>query len=631
QLINASITANLIEKISIDSLKLETLSVNHRSDAADAFLLRGILILKFSPEQHFSLYKSLDLFFSLTETKVHTSNSLDFMHDRLVSISKETNNIELLLKLFSSSNQNLLDKYGNQLLKFLERQKSLITLENLVLDRSEISGYNLIVGTEKLTELEERISDLKNQILIANKKTSSVSYSELQLELIKTECDLQIFKNNFYRNKVNLNKSIIPIAKLRSILNGNSILLHYYAGWNCNYILSMSHSEIKLFKLQILQDSVLQQFRNSLDPATANSFAEENYQNYVQSAYAIYKSQLKPVLDKFPGTKKIYVIPDGQLHHIPFEALISELPTDSTVNYKKLKYLINDYTFSYANSATTLFKTKSLFNRLKPSGQNILAFAPSYKISNSSLTLENIEKRPLSSLRGELTDLQWNSEEVNNIKQQFEGQFLINEQATEAQFKEQASKHNILHLSMHAVVDQEDPMYSYLAFAPDPQDTSSRDGFLHAFEIYDMDLNAEMAVLSACNTGYGKLYKGEGPMSLAKAFTYAGCPSVVMSHWPADDRSSSEIMGFFYENLAAGMKKDEALRKAKLDFLASAPPFRQAPAYWNNFVVMGDVSPIVKDQTQLYLLAMLVVVLFFALVWLLLRLLFRKKKVSLVS
>ena len=135
-----------------------------------------------------------------------------------------------------------------------------------------------------------------------------------------------------------------------------------------------------------------------------------------------------------------------------------------------------------------------------------------------------------------------------------------------------------------------------------------------------MNLNAEMAVLSACNTGYGKIYKGEGPMSLAKAFTYAGCPSVVMSYWPADDQASSEIMKVFYANLAKGLNKDEALRNAKLAYFKSAPPFKKSPAYWNNFVVMGDVSPLVKDNTGLYAYIGAGLLLLILLVWVVVKL-----------
>ena len=147
---------------------------------------------------------------------------------------------------------------------------------------------------------------------------------------------------------------------------------------------------------------------------------------------------------------------------------------------------------------------------------------------------------------------------------------------------------------MHALVDDEDPMNSKLVFTQVRD--SLHDSYLHAFEIYNRTIHAELAVLSACNTGYGTLRSGEGLMSLARAFAYAGCPSVIMSHWRVDDRSSSQIMGNFYQYLAKGKDKDEALRLAKLAYLKEASPVYRHPFYWNGFVVMGDVTPLSSEE-----------------------------------
>ena len=107
-----------------------------------------------------------------------------------------------------------------------------------------------------------------------------------------------------------------------------------------------------------------------------------------------------------------------------------------------------------------------------------------------------------------------------------------------------------------------------------------------------MEIPTKLAVLSACNTGFGKMINGEGVMSLARAFTYAGAESVVMSHWRVDDKSSSTIMQYFYKYLAEGKSKDKALRLAKLQFLEEAHPASQHPFHWNNYVLLGNTSPI---------------------------------------
>jgi CHAT domain-containing protein len=141
-------------------------------------------------------------------------------------------------------------------------------------------------------------------------------------------------------------------------------------------------------------------------------------------------------------------------------------------------------------------------------------------------------------------------------------------------------------------------MFSKLAFAASKD--SLEDGFLNAYELYNMNISAKMVVLSACETGYGKLEKGEGIMSLAHGFTYAGCPSVVMSHWVADDQATAQLMELFYKHINQGMAKDEALQKAKIDFIERADNIRQNPAFWAAFVVLGDAQPLTKSFLERY-------------------------------
>ena len=132
-------------------------------------------------------------------------------------------------------------------------------------------------------------------------------------------------------------------------------------------------------------------------------------------------------------------------------------------------------------------------------------------------------------------------------------------------------------------------MLSKLVFYQD-KDTIE-DGMLNAYELFGMDLNAGLAVLSACNTGTGKLMKGEGMMNLARGFIYAGVPGIVMTMWSVDDQSSAEIVESFYKYLDKGLSKDEALRQAKLDLLAQGDPLKSYPYYWAAYVTIGDYSP----------------------------------------
>jgi len=186
---------------------------------------------------------------------------------------------------------------------------------------------------------------------------------------------------------------------------------------------------------------------------------------------------------------------------------------------------------------------------------------------------------------------------------------LLNENATEAKFKELASDYNILHLAMHTIMKDDTPLLSWLAFtnaeSNDPGDTIE-DNRLYAYEVYNLSLNAEMAVLSSCNSGFGKMHRGEGMMSLARGFYYAGCPSVVMTLWQVSDKSSSELMTDFYRYLKKGRSKQEAMRLAKINYLDNADDLTSNPYFWSGFVVLGDSSPIYKKSGVAYWISIII-------------------------
>jgi CHAT domain-containing protein len=166
------------------------------------------------------------------------------------------------------------------------------------------------------------------------------------------------------------------------------------------------------------------------------------------------------------------------------------------------------------------------------------------------------------------------------------------EDATEDNFRKYAEKYDILHLAMHAFINDSLPAFSSFAFTQNNSEDLTKNGLLNTTDIYNFKLNAKLIVLSACNTGTGQLKKGEGIMSLARGFLYAGCPSIIMSLWEVDDESGTQIMTSFYKNLKKGKTKDEALRAAKLEYLNSVSSRRAHPHYWLGFVNIGDNSPL---------------------------------------
>ena len=158
---------------------------------------------------------------------------------------------------------------------------------------------------------------------------------------------------------------------------------------------------------------------------------------------------------------------------------------------------------------------------------------------------------------------------------------------------------------MHGFVNNDDPSFSAMIFTPDDSLKGlgyDHDGLLYLHELYNLPLIADLAVLSACETGGGKYTRGEGIVSLGKAFRYAGCENIVMSLWKVNDRTTAQLMQIFFRHLSVGMNKDEALRQAKLSFL-SDPKNRHFthPYYWSGFILSGDPLPLLGQKIPMYI------------------------------
>ncbi|RLD90458.1 MAG: hypothetical protein DRJ13_18060, partial [Bacteroidetes bacterium] len=320
----------------------------------------------------------------------------------------------------------------------------------------------------------------------------------------------------------------------------------------------------------------------------------ENYRRYVELGYEFYKILIEPCLE-YTDRKNFTIIPDGAITYIPIEGLVTQETDTEYINYLKLPYLIKDFSVGYSHSSTLLFseryKTKSPEDR-------VLAFAPLYE--NSLYSTDTAQFRQMFEDSDYLFPLVGTIKEVQSINETVPSRVFINEKATEANFKKYASDYNVLHLAMHTIMRDDNPLLSMLVFTNVDTGDTIEDNRLYAYEIYNMKLNAQMAVLSSCNSGLGKMQKGEGMMSLARGFIYAGCPSIIMTLWQVADKSSSELMTSFYKYLKRGKSKPEAMRLAKIDYLESADDLTSNPYFWSGFVVLGDGSPIYRKSGFAY-------------------------------
>jgi CHAT domain-containing protein len=278
---------------------------------------------------------------------------------------------------------------------------------------------------------------------------------------------------------------------------------------------------------------------------------------------------------------RLVIVPDDKLSYLPFDAFLASPADTSKMDFRNLDYLVHHHAISYTYSATLLYYYFE--NNLKYSNK-IAAFAPDYS------------DEPLTSVKGNdrFLPLPGAEAEASGVTELIEGDQFIKTKATKKNFIQNAGEYDILHLAMHTLLNDTLPLYSKIVFSADPNEQNERT--LNTYEIYNLKLKSDMVVLSGCNTGSGKLQKGEGVMSLARAFFYAGCPSIIMTLWNVEDISSSVLMLEFYKNIKNGFTKDEALRRAKVMYLTQADPLKSHPHFWLGYVSIGKQTPLFKTK-----------------------------------
>lgn len=362
-------------------------------------------------------------------------------------------------------------------------------------------------------------------------------------------------------------------------LHSEQALVEYFWGAEEVVVFCLTKDTIQVFSQAITADLLdqLSSLREALSQKPGDEPKEwlEAFQQYTADAYGIYQQLLEPFL-KYQDVDELLIIPDGSLGYIPFGVLLTdEIAKEKEPRYAHLPYLFKNRKISYEYAAAFLAHRYPE----KGSGKGLLGFAPAYR--------QAARASGLNTTRSNWEPLVYNQDEVQRIAEQMKGKAFLGGAATKQRFLEEAPHYGILHLAMHGFINDRDPLYSGLVFSdkPYPNDSAAR-VFLHAYELYGLSLQAELAVLSACNTANGQFAEGEGIMSLARAFRYAGCPSILTSLWAADDRASIRMMEYFYKYVEKGMEKHQALQKARNAYLGSTR--RDHPYYWAGFVLIGD-------------------------------------------
>lgn len=360
-------------------------------------------------------------------------------------------------------------------------------------------------------------------------------------------------------------------------------LVQYAVTGDAVYIFVLNGKQLKVRRVPV---GVLQEVD------TLKDLFNLSPETFSTAAFRLYDALIRPVEQYFTSDKLI-IIPDGALFYLNFELLLSD---NRESDFSKMNYLLHRYEIAYQLTATAPLSKLAQKNTtgkallLTPVFTDAMKQAYLASMSDSSLA----DMTYFSLLRQPFTH-----RASKKISEYIHGDLYAEQDALEKVFRQTAGRYDILHLGTHAEVNHLAPLQSrfFLAKQLATDSAGNDDGYLHAYEVYGMRLRADLAVLTACESGVGNWSQGEGVMSLAHSFMYAGCPAVLMSLWKIDEKSSAEIITGFYEYLAAGKSKSEALRMAKLRHIQSSGKALAHPYFWAGMTLLGNDEPVFPTRS----------------------------------
>lgn len=427
---------------------------------------------------------------------------------------------------------------------------------------------DLLTAQDKLS----RESGNQNRSEIVTRIREEIVRLDRQIQTCKLEIEEKFpgYFNVKYGYKSPLLRDLQKI-----ISKDKKVIIEYF--WGTKWVYALGITDDKLLFQRIGKpgpiakaiDSVLLHFEVDRTSTDINDF-----NRFTSNAYKLHSFLVKPLSAILVNKDRMQINPDGPIAKVPFEILLEEDATGSGVNYKSLKFMIRSFAIGYAYSSSILVhKSRNVIRR-----PSLLAVG-------------------LASLPGNETDnVDVGAQELDLLSARFEhGKFLTGDAATESNFKDLSPNFDILHLAIHGSGDIQRDFSACLYFKSQNDDVD--DGELHAYELYGLKLKASMAVLTACESGLGKGYKGEGMMSMASAFTYSGCENILMSLWKVNDQASNILMDDFYSKLLEGVTIDNALRSAKLRYLDRADELTADPKIWAPLVAYGTVDRVFQNNT----------------------------------
>ncbi|MFV5700402.1 CHAT domain-containing protein [Flavobacterium sp. XS2P12] len=487
------------------------------------------------------------------------ANLLVYENSKIINQTRVRNRTEKCIAIYDLLYQKeKKSSYIESAFQLAERTKSGVL-------KSYLTQNKTISKAEKLHL--EQLQNWSNAIIKEQQKGSLADISKIN-EAIKKQNELMLsLKKIRLKNPKFIPENLDLKALFSKLEKDKTIMVYYFSGFEKMYYFTLENEQIKLNSFSNNAHSIVKiwQFLDYFTDANTITNDIKGYNRQGKIAFDLLK------LPKNAIHKNLLIIPDGILNFLSFEALITK--ETATSNFAKMRYLLNDFKIAYSNSATFYLNAKPL----SAEQQTVLGIFPVFEKTDYALTFSKTE--------------------LQSIKKNFEGRFFENATATFDNFKRNASNYSILHLSTHASAGDIET----------PASIKFYDQEILYSELYNLKINPELVVLSACETGIGKLYKSEGAMSIARGFQFAGAQNLLFSLWKVNDYTTSVFMDNFYKNYKKSQSYFEANANTKLDFLKnkSISNAKKSPYYWSAFVYYGGIETPKNNSYLIYLLVFL--------------------------
>jgi CHAT domain-containing protein/Tfp pilus assembly protein PilF len=505
--------------------------------------------------------------------------------------------IDLLIKLHrQSGNQS----YAKEAFNYLERGKARAFLDQLEISQVNISQHIDFKLQNQEREIMKDISAIYNRLLDSG--LTDEESRKIQNQLRDKEHELEALKREIRTKSPAYGQlkypEIITLNEARDLLKPGEAFFEYCLSHDSSHLFVITHDHLSVHALPPRDkiENIVKEYLKTITDRENRS---------LHGGFTLFQNLVKPGLDKKIHT--LIVVPDDILNYLPFEALIQD--NDSS------RWLVQDYKIAYSPSISSL---REIIKRKNHNGHSYskdwLAFGdPDYARMEDKDNGHDVFQNFTSSNAFNFFRLKYSGKEIDQIRSLFPQSRVTaftRFQATEEQLK----KHNlenykIIHFATHSLIDDQRPIRSSVVLS---LDSKEEDGFLQAREIYNLKMNADLVVLSACQTGLGRYIRGEGIEGLNRAFFYAGASSLLMSLWAVNDQATYQLMERFYIHLRNSDCLRRALRKTKLEMIESEA--LSHPYYWAGFVASGKTDQVIYPSRNYFWYLLIAMVLIAAII-----------------